>query len=59
MVAAPQALVCKLAGAGDARHPVREKQWRETLVQGDDEPAWTWPARQGCNEIRPARRKAL
>jgi predicted ATPase len=39
------ALVCELAGAGDARQIVLEKQLGETLVQGDERPAWTWPTR--------------
>jgi hypothetical protein len=34
-----------LAGASDARHIVLEKQLDQTLVQGDERPAWTWPTR--------------
>jgi predicted ATPase len=39
------ALVAALAGAGDARQIVLDKQLGETLVQDDERPAWTWPAR--------------
>jgi predicted ATPase len=39
------ALVSALAGTGDARQIVLEKQLGETLVQGDERPAWTWPTR--------------
>ena len=39
------ALVSALAGAGDARQIVLDKQLGETLVQCDDRPAWTWPTR--------------
>jgi predicted ATPase len=39
------ALVSALAGAGAARQIVLEKQLGETLVQGDERPAWTWPTR--------------
>jgi predicted ATPase len=39
------ALVSALAGASDARQIVLEKQLGETLVQGDERPAWTWPTR--------------
>jgi predicted ATPase len=39
------ALVAELAGASDARQIVLDKQLGETLVQDDERPAWTWPAR--------------
>jgi predicted ATPase len=39
------ALLSELAGAGNARQIVLEKQLGETLVQGDERPAWTWPNR--------------
>jgi hypothetical protein len=39
------ALVSKLAGAGDARQIVLAKQLGETLVPGDERPAWAWPTR--------------
>jgi predicted ATPase len=39
------ALVAALAGASDARQIVLDKQLGETLVQDDERPAWTWPAR--------------
>jgi len=39
------ALVSWLAGAGGARQIVLHKQLGETLVQGDERPTWTWPAR--------------
>ena len=39
------ALVSWLAGAGGARQIVLDKQLGETLVQGDERPTWTWPAR--------------
>jgi predicted ATPase len=39
------ALLSELAGAGNARQIVLEKQLGETLVQGDERPAWTWPTR--------------
>jgi predicted ATPase len=39
------ALVSALAAAPDARQIVLEKQLGETLVQGDERPAWTWPSR--------------
>jgi predicted ATPase len=39
------ALVSWLAGAGGARQIVLDKQLGETLVEGDERPAWTWPAR--------------
>jgi hypothetical protein len=35
----------ELAAAGDARQIVLEKLLGETLVQGDQRPAWTWPSR--------------
>jgi predicted ATPase len=39
------ALVSELEAAADARQIVLEKQLGETLVQGDQRPAWTWPSR--------------
>jgi predicted ATPase len=39
------ALVSALEAASDARQIVLEKQLGETLVQGDQRPAWTWPSR--------------
>jgi predicted ATPase len=39
------ALVSALAATADARQIVLEKQLGETLVQGDERPAWTWPSR--------------
>ena len=39
------ALVSELAAASDARQIVLDKQLGETLVQGDERPAWTWPPR--------------
>jgi predicted ATPase len=39
------ALVSALAAAADTRQIVLEKQLGETLVQGNERPAWTWPAR--------------
>jgi predicted ATPase len=39
------ALVAELAAAGDARQIVLEKQLGETLVAGDERPAWNWPSR--------------
>jgi predicted ATPase len=39
------ALVSELEAAADAQQIVLEKQLGETLVQGDQRPAWTWPSR--------------
>jgi predicted ATPase len=39
------ALVSELEAAADARQIVLEKQLGETLVRGDQRPAWTWPSR--------------
>jgi predicted ATPase len=39
------ALVSELEATTDARQIVLEKQLGETLVQGDQRPAWTWPSR--------------
>jgi predicted ATPase len=39
------ALVSELEAAADARQIVLEKQLGETLVQGDQRPAWNWPSR--------------
>ena len=38
-------LVSALAAATQARQIVLEKQLGETVVQGDERPAWTWPTR--------------
>ncbi len=45
VVSHAMALVSELAAATDARQIVLEKQLGETLVQGDQKPAWTWPSR--------------
>jgi predicted ATPase len=45
VVSHAMALVSELAAATDARQIVLEKQLGETLVQGDQRPAWTWPSR--------------
>ncbi len=39
------ALVSALAATAQARQSVLEKQLGETVVQGDERPAWTWPTR--------------
>jgi predicted ATPase len=39
------ALVSALDAAAEVRRIVLEKQLGETLVQGDEKPAWTWPSR--------------
>jgi predicted ATPase len=39
------ALVSALAAVTDAKQIVLEKQLGETLVQGDERPAWIWPTR--------------
>jgi predicted ATPase len=45
VVSHAMALMSELAAATDARQIVLEKQLGETLVQGDQKPAWTWPSR--------------
>jgi predicted ATPase len=45
VVSHASALVSELEAAADARQIVLEKQLGETLVQGDQRPAWTWPSR--------------
>ncbi len=39
------ALVSELAAAAQAKQIVLDKQLGETLVEGDERPAWTWPSR--------------
>jgi hypothetical protein len=39
------ALVSALDAAAEVRRIVLEKQSGETLVQGNEKPAWTWPSR--------------
>jgi predicted ATPase len=39
------ALVSELEATSDARQIVLEKQLGETLIAGDERPAWSWPSR--------------
>ena len=39
------ALISALAAATDATQIVLEKELGETVVRGDERPAWTWPSR--------------
>jgi predicted ATPase len=45
VVSHASALVSELAAAPDVRQIILEKHLGETLVQGDQRPAWTWPSR--------------
>jgi predicted ATPase len=45
VVSHAERLLCALDAAIGLRRIVLEKHLGETLVQGDQKPAWTWPSR--------------